>query len=135
MELFFLIHLTLMLLGFLLLVAGVITVRYFRKKMWWFRLHKRMGFLATISFFVGGIAAVLMVYLSGGNHFAVPHTWLGVIVIVIMAGTLVAGLAQTRVINKTRMRLVHRTLGRTVAVLSLLAVATGAIVAGIIPGP
>jgi len=33
------------------------------------------------------------------------------------------------------MRLAHRSLGRTVAVLALIAVITGAMAAGIIPGP
>ena len=122
-------------LGFLLLAAGVITARYFRKKLWWFRLHKMLGVLATIFFGAGGIAAVLMVYAAGGNHFAVPHTWMGGATIVLMIGTLTAGFAQTRVVNKKRMRLVHRSLGRTVAVLALVAVITGAMVAGIIPGP
>ncbi len=135
MELFFLVHLSLMFLGFLLLTAGVITVMYLRKKMWWFRLHKMLGILATLFFGAGGVAAVSMVYLSGEPHFAVPHTWVGGAAIVLMIGTLTAGFAQTRVANKKRMRLIHRSMGRTVAVLALVAVITGAMAAGIIPGP
>mgnify|MGYP001064586307 CR=1 FL=1 len=135
MERFFLVHLSLMFLGLLLLTAGVITVRYFRKKMWWFRLHKMLGILATLFFGTGGIAAVSMVYLSAETHFTVPHTWVGGAVIVLMIGILTAGFAQTRVANKKRMRLIHRSMGRTVAVLALVAVITGAMAAGIIPGP
>ncbi len=135
MEIFYYVHLFLMPLGFLLLAAGVIAVRYFRKMLWWFRLHKTLGVLATIFFGAGGIAAVLMVYSAGGAHFAVPHTWMGGAAIILMMGTLTAGFAQTRVVNKKRMRLAHRSLGRTVAVLALIAVITGAMAAGIIPGP
>lgn len=135
MERFFLVHLSLMLMSFLLLTAGVITVRYLRKKMWWFRLHKMLGILATIFFLAGGMAAVLMVYLSGGDHLAIFHTWLGALTLVFVVGTLAAGLLQTRVANKKRMRLIHRSAGRTVAILALVAAITGAMAAGIIPGP
>jgi len=135
MEIFFFVHLMLMSLAFVLLVGGVVTVRYFRKKIWWFRLHKMLGVLSTIFFIAGGIAAALMVFLSGRSHFAVPHTWLGAAVVVLMVTTLAVGLLQTRVGNKKRMRMIHRIAGRTVAGLSLMAVATGAIAAGIIPFP
>ena len=133
MEIFFIVHLILMPLGFLLLAGGVITVRYLRKKMWWFRLHKMLGGLATVFFIAGGLSAFLMVSLAGRNHFSVPHTWLGAGTIVLMVTTLTAGFLQTRVGNKKRMRLMHRIAGRTVAGLSLAAVVTGAITAGIIP--
>jgi len=132
MEIFFIVHLILMPLGFLLLAGGVITVRYLRKRMWWFRLHKMLGVLATIFFVTGGFAAVLMVYLAGKTHFSVPHTWLGAGTIVLMAATLTAGFLQTRVGNKKRMRLIHRIAGRTVTGLSLITVITGTIAAGII---
>jgi hypothetical protein len=135
MELFFLFHLLLMLLGFVSTLAGVIIVRYFRKKMWWFRRHKLLGTIATIFLGVGGAAAVFMVQLSDHGHFTVPHTWLGGAVIVLMTGTLAAGLAQTRVVDKKRMRLIHRFSGRTVAVLCVITVVTGLMAAGIIPGP
>jgi len=135
MEIFFFIHLLLMPLGFVLLAGGVITVRYLKKKIWWFRLHKMLGGLSTIFFMVGGMAGVLMVELSGRSHLSVPHTRLGVVVVGLMMATLGVGFLQTRVGNKKRMRMVHRTMGRTAAVLSLMAVATGAIAAGIIPFP
>jgi hypothetical protein len=135
MEIFFIVHLILMPLGFLLLAGAVITVRYLRKKMWWFRLHKMLGVLATVFFIAGGVAAVLMVSLSGRSHFSVPHTWLGAGTICLMVSTLTVGFLQTRVSNKKRMRMVHRIAGRTMAGLSLVAVVTGAIAAGIIPVP
>lgn len=135
MEIFFIVHLLLMPLGFFLLAGGVIAVRYLRKKMWWFRLHKMLGVLATVFFITGGFAAVLMVYLAGGNHFSVPHTWLGGGTIVLMVATLIVGFLQTRLSNKKLMRLIHRIAGRTVAGLSLVAVVTGAIAAGILPVP
>ncbi|HPX55322.1 MAG TPA: hypothetical protein PK425_02180 [Syntrophales bacterium] len=133
METFFFIHMTLMSLGFLLLAGGVITVRYLKKKMGWFRLHKRQEVLSAIFFVAGAVAAVLMVELSGGGHLSVPHTWLGAVLIVLMAATLVVGFLQARVKNKKRMRMIHRVMGRTAAVLSLAAVATGAVTAGMIP--
>jgi hypothetical protein len=136
MEPFFLMHLLFMSLGVFLMAAGVVTVRYYRKKTGWFRLHKMLGLLSTVLLGAGGIAAVSMVYREeGGTHFDVPHTWVGGFVIVLMIGTLAAGFAQTRVLNKKRMRLVHRSAGRTVVVLALVAVIMGAIAAGIIPGP
>ena len=103
--------------------------------MWWFRLHKMLGVLATVFFIAGGVAAVLMVSLSGRSHFSVPHTWLGAGTICLMVSTLTVGFLQTRVSNKKRMRMVHRIAGRTMAGLSLVAVVTGAIAAGIIPVP
>lgn len=135
MEIFFIVHLLLMPLGFLLLAGGVITVRYLRKRMWWFRLHKMLGVLATVFSVTGGFAAVLMVYLAGNNHFSVPHTWLGAGTIVLMVATLTVGFLQTRVSNKKHMRLIHRIAGRTVAALSLVTVITGAMAAGILPVP
>ena len=135
MGIFFIVHLMLMPLGFFLLAGGVITVRYLRKKMWWFRLHKMLGVLATVFSIAGGMSAVLMVSLSGRNHFCVPHTWLGAGTIMLIVATLTAGFLQTRVGNKKRMRLMHCIAGRTVAGLSLVAVVTGAIAAGIIPVP
>ena len=135
MEIFFSVHLILMPLGFVLLAGGVVTVRYLRKKIWWFRLHKMLGVLSTIFFISGGTAAVLMVELSGRGHFSIPHTWLGAAVIGLMTATLAVGFLQSRVGNKKRMRMIHRVMGRTVAVLSLVTVVTGAVAAGIIPAP
>lgn len=133
MEMFFFVHLLFMSLGLVLIILGVVTARYGRKKAWWFRLHKMLGILAATFFLFGGAAAIVMVSLSGGSHLAVPHAWFGSGTLLLMIMAVTAGYLQTKVLQKKRMRWIHRNTGRTVLVLSLFALTTGLIAAGIIP--
>ena len=122
-----------MVLGFLHLAVGVITVRFLKKRMWWFRIHKMLGIIAMFIMISGGISAYLMVRFSGEGHLEVPHTWFGVATILVVIITPAAGFLQLRVRKKIRMRLIHRTAGWTAACLSLISMVSGGILMGIIP--
>ncbi|NYT02622.1 MAG: hypothetical protein GKC10_07700 [Methanosarcinales archaeon] len=106
-------HGSLVFTSFLLLVAGMFMARY-RPGRWWLRAHRALGAAGVAFGLLGVTAAAYMVESSTGEHLAVPHAYLGTLVVVLLLVTPSLGLAQFRFRSRAaRIRPLHRWSGRT----------------------
>jgi len=125
------IHAGFMLAGLFSLVAGVSVAMSARKKKWWLSIHKRLGYTGSSFVILGFIAALYMVSRDTGEHFAVPHTYLGIVTILAVLFTYTMGIMQFKARRKAvNIRLIHRWSGRVTLSLMLLNVLSGFFLAG-----
>jgi len=71
------IHAVLMCTGFLLLMSGFCIARFFKRKVWWLKIHTLCGIVGAASVLTGFFAVVLDISLGGGQHFRIPHSYIG----------------------------------------------------------
>lgn len=122
-----------MVAAMLLMTAGALTARFMKKKGWWLKLHRSFETVGLAALLAGILAAVVMVSLFSGRHLALPHAWLGVIIVIGAAGTLAMGLLQFRMPTRTRkIRPLHRWSGRITIVLLIINILSGLTLIGII---
>ncbi|MBW2651220.1 MAG: hypothetical protein JRC66_09530 [Deltaproteobacteria bacterium] len=127
------IHAGFMLAGLFSIVAGVTVAMSARKKKWWLSIHKKLGYAGSSSVIFGFIAALYMVSRYTGEHFAVPHTYLGLVTILSVSFTFTMGIMQFKVRRKVvNIRLIHRWSGRVTLSLMLLNVLSGFFLAGLL---
>lgn len=126
------IHAGCMLAGFLSMAVGAATAMFMRDKPWWFRVHRRFGIAGAMCVLLGFMAALFMVSRQTGQHFAVPHTWLGLATILFVLGTYTLGVTQLKR-KAVRMRSLHRWSGRVTLALLFLNVVSGLSLAGVLP--
>ncbi|UCE36149.1 MAG: hypothetical protein JSW00_11420 [Thermoplasmata archaeon] len=130
---FWIFHATLMIVGFILMLLGIIIAKVFKKKKWWLKTHKILGVLGAIFSIAGLLMAFIMVSMGSGEHFHVPHAYLGILAMIfaILAPSL--GFAQFKVKkNKSKIRFTHRWVGRIAIVLMLLNIISGLLLVEII---
>jgi len=125
------IHAGCMLAGVLALAAGVTVAMTMRGKRWWLRLHRRFGSAGVLCMLLGSAAAILMVSLQTGQHFAVPHAWLGLAAVLSAVCTYLIGIAQVKK-RAAWMRPLHRWAGRVTLALLVLNVLSGLSLVGIL---
>jgi len=120
------IHASLMVLGFLLMLTGMVIARFYKDTTWWFKRHKRIApFGAAISV-VGLIMGLIMVSMSSGEHFTIPHHILGLLAIIYAITTPILGIAQFKIMkNKKKIRAAHRWSGRITITLMALNIIFG----------
>ncbi|MEA3486086.1 MAG: hypothetical protein U9R20_00285 [Thermodesulfobacteriota bacterium] len=122
-----------MLAGLFSMVAGVTIAMSARRKKWWLSIHKKLGYTGYSSVILGFIAALYMVYRYTGEHFAVPHTYLGLVTILSVSFTYTMGIMQFKARRKAvNIRLIHRWSGRVTLSLMLLNVLSGFFLAGML---
>jgi len=115
------IHAGFMLAGFFSMLTGVTIAMSARKKKWWLSIHKKLGSAGSSCVILGFIAALYMVSRDTGEHFAVPHTYLGIVTILAVSFTYTMGIMQFKVRRKAvNIRLIHRWSGRVRVTLSLM---------------
>ncbi|UCG68420.1 MAG: hypothetical protein JSV09_11475 [Thermoplasmata archaeon] len=130
---YWLIHAALLTVGFLLMLTGVIIAKAFKKRKWWLKTHKMLGIVGAILSILGLIMGFIMVQLSSGEHFRVPHAYVGFLAIIFAVLTLGLGFAQFKVKkNRKKIRMIHRWSGRITLVLMLLNIIFGLSLVGII---
>ena len=125
------VHAAFMTAGVALMLVGYWTLLQKKKKVrWWFKGHIR-GMAAAVACSVVGLATGLyMVEGSTGVHLRVPHTWLGLVTLVLALLTLVNGYAFLRSKErKKQMRRAHVPMGLAAIVLMALTVVSGLFVA------
>ena len=126
------IHTGFMLAGFFSMVTGVTVAMSARKKKWWLSIHKNLGYAGSSCVILGLIAALYMVFRYTGEHFAVPHTYLGLVTILAVSFTYTMGIMQFKVRRKVvNIRLIHRWSGRVTLSLMLLNTLSGFFLAGL----
>ena len=128
------VHAVLMSLAFALLLAGSIISGGFKKKRWWLKAHRRLQWTGGISGIAGLATAVLMVSVSTGVHFRLPHSISGLVGTLMIFAALTLGLAifKAKTEKKKRFRTMHRWTGRIVLGLMAAVIILGLIIAGIL---
>jgi steroid 5-alpha reductase family enzyme len=95
------------------MTTGVVIARYGKQKKWWLKAHRILGILGTFQVWAGFFAATIMVSRHGGEHFDVPHAWLGLGIALLALAAPLAGQMQLTLRNKApRLRIVHHWTGR-----------------------
>jgi hypothetical protein len=126
-------HAVLMIAGFLLLTTGMLIARYMKREQWWLKAHKTMGISGALFVISGLFMAIYMVSSSTGVHFRVPHTYLGVIIIIFVGMTPILGYAQLKSESRgMKIRTIHRWSGRITLVLMFITILSGLSLAGIL---
>jgi hypothetical protein len=130
----FLIHAALMATGFLFIFTALVVAMTQRRKRWWLRIHKAIGLTGGSLILLGAVTAVAAVASTPeGHHLRTPHTWLGVLTVLVAVITPTIGLLQFRLPRKTEtLRVVHRLFGRLLNLIAPVAIFLGLRVAGII---
>lgn len=127
------IHAILMVLGFVFMVIGSIIALFMKKKRWWLKAHKGINILATIFAILGLIMAFYMVAEASGDHFRVPHAYVGLITIIFVIISPILGFKMLNPQSPSKkLRAVHRAIGRITIILMLVNILIGLSVAGII---
>jgi len=118
--------------GFLLMLAGIATAMFMRRRRWWLSIHKAAGTLTAVCFLCGFTFAILMVGVSVEEHFRVTHAYLGLLTTIFTFLTAVLGHLQFRIKNASgKIRMYHRWSGRITLVFACTAIASGLQTAGI----
>jgi hypothetical protein len=126
-------HAALMSLGFVCLATGMLVARYLKTRQRWLNIHKALGIVGALFVLSGLFMAIYMVSVSTGQHFAVPHAYLGTIAIIFVCITPILGYAQFHVTtNRATIRTIHRWSGRITLVLVLSNMLSGFSVAGLL---
>jgi hypothetical protein len=118
-------HVLLVTTGVVVLLGGMLTARYMKKKSWWLKAHKSLaisGALLTIS---GFIVAAYMVSTYMGTYLVMePHAYLGIAALALVVIAPIMGFMQFRIKDK-RMHIIHRWSGRLAIVMVLTNIASG----------
>lgn len=130
---FWIIHASLMILGVILMFTGMIIAKFYKDTKWWFKTHKRIAPLGSVLAIIGLVMGFIMVSMSSGEHFSIPHHFLGLFAIIFAIITPTLGLAQFKIKkNKAKIRAAHRWSGRITITLMLLNIIFGLSFVGII---
>jgi hypothetical protein len=120
-------HVALMVAGFILLVAGLITAHY-RKPRNWNKTHRILEAAGTGTIIIGIFVGIYMVTLSGFPHFANLHETGGITLGILLLAAVALGISITHVKKAIKtVRMSHRWLGRLLVLLILLNILLGAI--------
>ena len=118
-------HVLLVTTGVVVMLVGMLTARYMKKKSWWLKAHKSLaisGALLTIS---GFIVAAYMVSTYMGTYLVMePHAYLGIAALALVVIAPIMGFMQFRIKDK-RMHIIHRWSGRLAIVMVLTNIASG----------
>jgi cytochrome b561 len=128
------VHATLMVLGFTLMLIGIIIAKALKKKSWWYKTHKGLNTIGALLAILGLIIGFYMVSEANSEHFSIPHHFLGVITILLLISNLSLGYGQAKAASSSqaKLRMVHRFIGRIVMILMVLNIVSGLSLVGLI---
>lgn len=119
-------HAGLMCIGFLFLLAGFIIVRFMKRKVWWLKIHRVCGISGASCAVLGFCAAFLDIALAGGQHLSIPHSYIGIVAVILVIAAPVLGFMQFRFREHMRaIKRLHIWSGRTALVLMLINIMLG----------
>ncbi|MCX7635877.1 MAG: hypothetical protein N2Z74_09090 [Syntrophales bacterium] len=128
------IHGGIMILGVVLMTAGLVLARFFRRRRGWLRLHRALGIAGSVAVAGGFVVAIAMVTLAGGTHFGVLHGKMGALAVFMTTLTPVLGQLTIAIPTRAaRIRPYHRRGGYITLVLVLMMVVSGLSLVGVIP--
>ena len=130
------IHAGLMTTALLLALSGGLIAMLFRRRLWWLPYHRFLEIGGGLFIGAGFAAAIIMVSLSGGQHFSAFHPWLGLTTVLMAPATISLGFLQlSRRIKKTArpvFRQLHRWSGRMTLTLLIVSLLLGLHLAGVV---
>jgi hypothetical protein len=130
------VHGALMSTSFVLLFVGMFFPRYLKKKKWWLKTHRRIGISGAVIGVVGIGIATYMVSQTTGVHLRVPHSWAGLLTIILMIFTPFLGHFMLKIrkvpARAKKARAVHRWIGRITLLFMAATIVLGLLQAGII---
>jgi hypothetical protein len=130
---FWIIHASFMIMGLILMFTGMIIAKFYKDTRWWFKRHKIVAPIGSAFSVIGLIFGFIMVSMSSGEHFQIPHAIVGLIAVIFAIITPILGKAQFKIKkNKPKIRAAHRWSGRITITLMLLNIIFGLSVVGII---
>ncbi|RKX78764.1 MAG: hypothetical protein DRP60_05175 [Spirochaetes bacterium] len=129
------IHAVLMSISFAALSSGIVISRFYFKKKWRYKIHKKLGITAGITGVTGLLLAFTIVQISSGAHLTSPHTILGAVTGLLLILTPLAGLQIRKTKKKKQMKLSHRTMGYITLVLIIFTILSGLLFTGILRLP
>ena len=124
-------HLSLMIISFLCLAAGISIAMFGRRQKNWLKLHKLFNSAGLIGILSGALMAVTHVILSGEPHLAGWHQLTGLTAIILCGLTFYLGLYSFKAANKARVRTIHRLTGRASMIAIVAAIILGLRIIGI----
>ena len=129
---FFILHILFMATATLGIIAGVSAAMFFRKKRNWLKVHKYFNSFSLLGISAGIIMAFIYVSSTNGKHIDGLHQLTGLTAFNFAVATLLLGLYQFKVKNKSAVRTAHRWLGRFSLLLFLTAITLGLILINIL---
>jgi hypothetical protein len=130
------IHGALMSTAFVLLFTGMFFPRYFKRRKWWLKTHRRIGITGGVIGVVGVGMAVYMIAQTTQMHLRVLHSYIGGITIILMIFTPFLGhfmLKIRKVPSRAKQaRAVHRWIGRVTLLFMAATIVLGLFQAGIL---
>lgn len=127
------VHASFMVAGFIFVVAGFITARFLKRKMWWLKLHKILGISSACCVLAGVCFESIHLSLISAGHFNVAHAYFGILIVVLSLITPSMGLIQIKIHGiASKIRPLHRWSGRVIILLMGINIISGLYTAGII---
>lgn len=119
--------------SFVLLAAGMLFPRFFKHRKWWLKIHRRVGVVGGILGVVGVGLATYTIARTTGVHLRLPHSWIGLVTVVLIVVTPVYGQLMLKIRKNTkRLRAVHRWLGRVTLLCMAATIVLGLFVLGVL---
>ncbi|MBD3190630.1 MAG: hypothetical protein GF308_08295 [Candidatus Heimdallarchaeota archaeon] len=119
-------HAALMIISFLLLIAGWIVAHFYRSQRWWYRTHRLLSLIGSIFGVLGLIMGIIMVSLTTKAHFRVAHSILGLITIIFLVFQPISGILLSKIRFKRKERkIAHRWIGRILYLLMVASIVLG----------
>lgn len=119
-------HALFMVIGFSVMTAGFVSVRFFKRKSWWLKLHKNLGISSVFLLLTGLCFEIIHLSLIGAGHFNVLHARLGLIIVFLSLITLIMGLMQIKMHRTAKkIRPFHRWSGRVLIMLMFINIISG----------
>ena len=126
------IHAILMIGASLVLLSGFIIARYMKNIKWWLKAHKTMGFTGACLILAALLAIVIQISLTGRSHLRIPHSYMGILVVVLAFVAPTLGLMQFKIRNMAaKLRSYHKWLGRIALVLMFINILVGLDIIGV----
>jgi hypothetical protein len=127
-------HATWMTAGIILMLSGIIVIKFMKTKPWRIKVHKALLLLGGASSILGLISGIFMVTLSGSGHFKVFHAYLGLATIICILITIRFGLIMfTQPPEKIQqMKAIHRWSGRITATMMIINIFLGLSLVGFV---
>ena len=129
---FLILHILLMATATLGIITGIGAAMFFRKKRNWLKVHKYFNSFSLLGMSTGIIMAFIYVSSTNGEHIDGLHQLIGLTAFNFAVATLLLGLYQFKVKNKSAVRTGHRWLGRFSLLLFLSAITLGLILINIL---
>jgi hypothetical protein len=118
-------HVLLVSTGVTVMLGGMLTARFMKKKNWWLKTHKILAISGALLTLSGFILAAYMVSTYMGTYLVMEtHAYLGIMAVSLVFFAPIMGFMQFRTKDK-RMHIIHRWTGRLAIAMVLINIWAG----------